>query len=304
MSQGLLLVVSCFLSVFILFMYFSFGWFSDNRSVDGTGMQVVVKGPDYEILTLENGSNGIYYDDYHAGVKDSSSMIWQMTDESNMSNYDNSESNNSIHPGSYGVVSFYVRPFKDSIDLDFTFEIIGYAAEENNNEITMTQLDSSDSPAQYLNGHILLFETRGGTDGDYTYSNPITSNEEMKRIVSEKEYTGSGEATLVNIYWVWPQTLSDLVDARSCTKVDVSKTPFTYADTTSYNAVVNNIINYPDFYFDGVDRPTDDSEKLSATDIATDYNVYGDYYDRADNEIGMGVNYVVLKVSTNVSLEE
>ena len=33
--------------------------------------------------------------------------------------------------------------------------------------------------------------------------------------------------------------------------------------------------------------------------IARDYDIYGDYYDQADNDIGMGVNFILLKMSVS-----
>ena len=96
-----------------------------------------------------------------------------------MGNFDGSESNEGIYPGSFGYIEFYIRSFVDSIDLDLTFEIKGYTASENgaSQSAVMTQLDQDDSPASFLNGHILLFESREeGANGDYVYSDPIMSD--------------------------------------------------------------------------------------------------------------------------------
>lgn len=263
-------------------------------------MTVAVKGPDYEILVLSGGTNGIYYDEYHSGIIAPSTVVWKMTNTNNMENYSSEVAGSGIHPGSSGVVSFYVKPFIPSIDLDLSFEILGYTATENSGEITMTQIDSNEPQAVFLSGHILLFAERSGTAGNYTYGSPILSNEDMKRIIANKTFTGAGTETLVNIYWVWPQTLSDLVDARTCQKIEVTKIPFA-ADSTSYNAVVNNILDYPDYYCKGVSRPANASERLSETNLATDYDKYGDYYDLADNDIGMYVDYILLRLSTDRS---
>lgn len=303
----------------LIIVFASIAWFSMNRDVGTSGMGISVAGVNYEITMLSGGNNGKYYDDYHSLVKDSSALIWQMTDDSNMDNYEDSGTSSSsgseeedtegIHPGSFGVVSFYVTPKINTVYLDFQFEILGYTAAENEttHEITMTQLNSTLGPAKYLNGHILLFENRSGTAGNYTYSNPILSNEDMKRVISGKRYDGNGTRTRVDIYWVWPNTLSKIVDARSCTKMTITEVPFTDTSSADYTKIITNVETYPQYYLKIVETNEEESEigsgtessSITVSDIATDYDVYGDYYDQADNDIGMGVNFVLLKMSVS-----
>jgi hypothetical protein len=267
---------------------------------------------------LTNGNNGIYYEKYHTLVQDPSAMVWQMTDESNLDNFTSGASgtsgssgsqtggNTGIHPGSYGKVSFIVTPRVDSINLDFTFEILGYTAIENTTSgtVEMTLLDSNKGPAKYLNGHILLFKTRTGTVGNYIYSDPILSNEDMKRVLSEQPYSGKGVGTPVHIYWVWPNTLSKIVDARSCERMSVTEVPFTNTSGTAYTQLVGNVVTYPDYYMKMSEAGNTASGSLpsgtsavTAEKIAELYDLYGDYYDQADNDIGMGINFVLLKMA-------
>lgn len=269
-------------------------------------MSVAVSGPNYDILVLENGSDGIYYD-YHSLVKDSSAVVWQMAETNNMGNYNDTSINKGIKPGSDGVISFYVKPYVDTVDLSFTFELLGYRYDENE-EDKMKQLDLDDSPAIFLNGHILLFEERTGTEENYTYSKPILSNEDMQRVISKNTYSRkvNDEPTQVDIYWVWPTTLSTLIDARNCEKINVTEIPFLnqtpYSDASSksaYKEVVDNILTYTDYYCKGVSRSVNANDRLTESAIVTDYDKYGDYYDQADNDIGMGVNFILLKMSVS-----
>lgn len=295
----------------ILLIFSSLSWFTQNRQVETSGMQIAVGGPNYDILVLENGSDGRYYQDYHSLVRDESAVVWQMVDDNNMENYGDAGGNQGVRPGSCGVISFYVKPYVDTVDLSFDFEILGYSYDEKatNNADKMELLESNEPPARFLNGHILLFEERTGTTEDnYIYSKPILSNSDMQRIISKNTYTkkANDKPTQVDIYWVWPMTLSRLIDARTCQKITVTESPFTNTDqysessnTSAYSEVVDNIREYPDFYFKGVNRPANVNDRLSEAAIVTDYDKYGDYYDQADNDIGMGVDFILLKMSVS-----
>lgn len=307
-----LIKVSAMLILSIIMLIFStISWLTQNRETSVSGMRIAADGPNYDILVLENGSNGRYYDDYHSLVRDQSAVVWQMVADNNMDNYGDASGNQGIRPGSCGVISFYVKPYIKSVDLSFDFEIIGYSYDEDaaNAEDKMKLLEAYESPAQFLNGHILLFEERTGTTEDnYIYSKPILSNADMHRVISRNPYTkkANDEATPVNIYWVWPMTLSRLIDARTCQKVTVTEVPFTntvsYSEsstTSAYSEVVDNIREYPDFYFKGVNRPTNVNDRLTEAAIVAYYDKYGDYYDQADNDIGMGVDFILLKMSVS-----
>ena len=144
--------------------------------------------------------------------------------------------------------------------------------------------------------------------------------------MESKSYTGIGTKNQVDIYWVWPNTLSNIVDATSCEKMVVIETPFTSGN--DYSAIVTNIETYPEYYLkmdgenstNGSGTNTGNSSGSSNTGnssgssngsgttgpgevsravIARDYDIYGDYYDQADNDIGMGVNFILLKMSVS-----
>ena len=310
-KKSLIKVGAMLVLCIILLIFFTLSWFTQNRQAETSGMQIAAGGPNYDILVLENGSNGRYYNDYHSLVRDESAVVWQMVNDNNMENYGDASENQGIRPGSCGVISFYVKPYVDTVNLSFDFEILGYSYDEEatNNADRMELLESNEPPAQFLNGHILLFEERtGATEDDYIYSKPILSNSDMQRIISKNTYTkkANDEPTKVDIYWVWPMTLSRLIDARTCQKITVTDLPFTNtnqysesSNTSAYSEVVDNIREYPDFYFKGVNRPANVNDWLSEEAIATDYDKYGDYYDQADNDIGMGVDFILLKMSVS-----
>ncbi|MBE6869577.1 MAG: hypothetical protein E7494_12610 [Ruminococcus albus] len=305
-KMGAMLVLSA-----IMLIFSSIAWFTSNSENTVNGMKVTVKGSNYQIMVLDDGSDGQYYTNYHSYVQDPSAVVWQMKAANNMGNYNDTATNPGIKPGSYGMVSFYVKPLVDSVDLSFNFELLGYKYDKDavNAADRMQLLDSDESPALFLNGHILLFEERTGeTEDDFVYSKPILSNEDMQRVISKNTYTrkANDAPTQVDIYWVWPTTLSKVIDARGCTKISVTEEPFTnktayseQSSTSAYSEVVDNIRAYPDYYCKGVSRPENANDRLDPNDIVKDYDKYGDYYDQADNDIGMGVNYILLKLSVS-----
>ena len=346
-----LIKVSVILFFVALVMIFAtLGWFSMNRETRANSGSVKIATQNYEISFLPSGSDGIYYDDYHSIVREqtnSNAMVWQMTSSNKMDNY-NSSTDKGIHPGSCGVISFKVTPKIATVNLKYSFEITGYQYSETvenkgqENETTtrsMTPLASNSSLAKYLNGHILLFEGRTGTSPDnYVYSDPILSNADMERI-----------------YWVWPNTLSTLIYAKTCSidvtatvdseaitysssipanataftyneteyetqgeletalaelsdgdyaititypsKINVTEDPFTVRTSNNYTKIVTNILTYPDYYLKGVSRS--DASSLSEQYIVENYDIYGDYYDQADNDIGMEVNFILLKLNVS-----
>ncbi|MGN0615474.1 hypothetical protein [Ruminococcus flavefaciens] len=249
-------------------------------------------------------------------IKSSDALAWNMTSDSNMKNYD-SATDSGISPGSYGSLSFLVKPKDASINLDLTFQIVGYtytaeSTDEVTNEVTpesMEPIDNDDISA-YLGGHIFLFQKRNieyykdGNNQDtdkikkITYSDPILpQNGSYNRVISDRTFTKATEDTPVVIYWVWPKTLSTLVDAHENDNVSIE--PFCSPSSTSYSSIVTDIKTNPTRYFYGYDS---NGITLTEDKLVSDYDYYGSMYDQADNEIGKGVNFITVKMTTNESV--
>ncbi len=289
----------------IVLVFVTIGWFSMNKETSANGGNVNVSTLPYVIEPLSGGNN--IYQDYHDEVMSSDTMVWAMTSTDKMNN-NNSSTDKGIKPGHYGQISFYVKPRDTSINLDLTFEIVGYSCTETTDEetdettITMTPVDAEYQ--RYLAGHIFLFADRVDiTDPEteevigYTYSKPIVSGADLKKTLPDQTYTKATQDTPVTIYWVWPETLSTLVDARINSNVNIE--PFiSGADRT---AVVTNIATYPNYYFHSYTAV--EGVTLTESTLATGYDTYGEKYDSADNAIGKNVNYIRLKMTTEESSE-
>ena len=295
-----------------ILIFASIAWFTMNTATGTNGMGVSTASDPYQIVPLD-GNTSIFqnYYDYMSGNQDGS-MVWKMTADNNMENY---TGDTGISPGSYGVVSFYVKPRDASINLDLSFEIVGYkytettqAAEEEGEDpvVTRTMTPVSAELQGYLAGHIFLFETRTPVYDDptsenkkiisYIYSDPILSTTEVAKVISNRTFNKTGENTPVDIYWVWPKTLSTLVDATENTYVTIE--PF--CKNGAYTAVVNNVTSYPTRF---LYQYSDTETTLTAALISSQYETYGDLYDRADNEIGLNVSYITLKMTSKETIQ-
>lgn len=314
----------------VVFCLASIAWFAKNSDVRAKGAGISAAGPTFEVSMLQDSKDNIFKDPYHIRVHEEDALYWKMTATNNLINYnqpvdqEGSEADDNgdqgIHPGTEGVISFYVIPKVESVDLDFDFEIIGYQASTDDkgtegiedDDIIMTKLtdlsNNEGATAQnLLNGHILLFEHRDETTINgvttVTYSMPIVSNQDMHRIMN-RTICDKDKETLINIYWVWPNTLSTLVDARSfsgITTVPFCKDDDAY-DYDSYSAITANVTTYPHYFLKGADA----NDTITTGDIADHYDYYGDMYDQGDNEIGMRVHYLLIKLSVrdrNVGIE-
>lgn len=285
-----LAVMGVFIAAIIAFQ--SIAWFTMNREVSGNGMEMEAQGTNYTLQMIGN-SNGLYFDDYHRKVIDNDSVIWTMNSknqdgmEQNFGNYTQTEYDG-IYPGCSGYVSFNIIPSVDSeISLNFSFELMGYNSELNDsNKVNMIPLNETDDAdvINYLNGHILLFENYDKETNKY--SNLIKTSEDMKRVM-RKNFKGKDVPVQVDIYWIWPLTLSNLIKADESTNLICSNNDITTLE--------NFIVSYPQYFMRGI--TVDENSPLTADMIKNNYALYGGKYDQADNIIGIRVRYLRLKMT-------
>ncbi len=279
----------------VLLIIAAIAWFTMLKETEADNMRVQVASDNFVINSVNNSSDGLYYDPYHQIIQNNSadgSLVWGMTSESNINNYD--IENAGIEPGSYGKVSFVITPRVSSVTVDFTFDLIGYnseTVEESGSErIEMNEI-TKESLKNNLNGHILLFENCEVRDGKRYYSGLIASDQDMKRVLT-KTYTAEA---LVDIYWVWPEHFSNLVNASETERPIFDMTP----PHEDYNAMIEHICAYPTYYLKG--NATDPAlQNLTEQKLIDGYgSTYGGLYDGADNDIGAGVEYVLLRMTVS-----
>ena len=294
-------MVAIFGFIIAVIAFSSIAWFTMNREVEGSGMNMKASESSYLIVTETEGENGNKKSKYHAyqeSLHDGDASVWIMTADHNMKNY--AADDVGISPGSYGSVTFYVVPNSDAVTLDLDFRITGYSEDSG----TLTPADTDVNT--YLMGHIQLFEERttvgNPEDEKFIYSKPILSGNEFSRVISRRTFTSATKDQPVVIYWTWPRTLSTLVDVTQ-QNANVSISPFcnktdgTESTDSSYKKVVDHIIANPAYYF----YQYTDTAELTEARIINKYEKFGELYDLADNDIGMHVQYITLKMTTSES---
>ncbi len=268
----------------------SLAWMSENRKLDADGIHANMQGERYSISFLENGANDGLYENKRQCIVgyDDAALVWKMTDESKIENFDSTADANGIiddegvYPGSSGYITFFATPNVDSVDLNLTFELCAY---NGTSQLTLNQSDI----AKFLNGHIMLFMNKDEESGKY--SDPVLPDANGQRTYHLGAITQRQE---VKVYWVWPLTLSTIIDASSNGAITIE--PFFYNET-SYTQTLENIRSFPDYYMKDVARPENEGQKLPASTIVNNYSYYGDCYDRADNDIGNSIQYVLVKMT-------
>ena len=289
---GLFKTFSMMVIALAVLIFVSTAWFVMSRDTGTDGMGVKVLAERYEISSPDRAVNGKYYSRYHEKIReheDGSILVWQVTSGSNFNNHPSAtEETDGIRPGTSGKITFVVTPKVDAVDISFCFEAIGYK------EITTSESPYYDvveitSPATkaLLNGHILLFDNYDPVTEQY--SDLIPADEFGKRVLSNKRYVTKDQEYTEDIYWIWPANLSDLV------YIENGGSPlYTICEhpSTDYTNLVTNLVTYPQYYLSGV------SGSVTEAAIQQDYSSYGSCYDQADNDIGAGVEYVLLRMST------
>ena len=315
---GAMLVLSI-----IMLIFSSLSWFTNNRSVEGSGMQIKAGGMPFELKTsgttalYQTRTNEIFPNAPSASTTSggNSSISWLVNQGSNINNYNGIDktlkeitkidsSDYGLGPGSNGILKFTVVPTNPDaqLNLRFTTVLKGYSADYDDDgyEIdTKALTDISDENINsYLSGHILFFyELRDGNDTNIVM---IENNE------FEMSFTGETEVTL---YWVWPETLRNILN-RNITGLD---------DSSAQNEIRKLLFAHPEIFLERTGTPSDSSKPYDEISIAslTDENIssvsediltttkkyekYSGWYNNADQTLGDAVSYVSFELTAELN---
>ena len=265
-------------------------------------MGVSVAGERYSLSFLSNDDSVYEAERRKIEGYNETALTWKMTAENNMNNHENAQSGvYGIYPGSEGVISFYItRRVEEAIKLDFDLTVEAYAYEGISREngetgVNLNKVEKVQDAeiAKLLLGHIMLFESRQGEAGEYTYSGPILPDKEgvrrLQKVFDASTETAGDKKTQVNIYWVWPYTLSTIVKVPS-----VETVPFMDVYSEEYEAVLANVCGNPGYYLKLEDEGV---TALEANELTGNYKKYGDLYDRSDNDIGNLVDFMLIAMN-------
>lgn len=321
---------------FSKFVFGTISWFTMSREVENSGLQMTAEGQLFTISAMPSPYFvGIYDDSGKAtyvrdklltgASKGSDVITWTITEDiaetnqqtntttithgKNIGNGPASGYTGGISPGSSGELQFKIIP-NSPVNAQFSFVLYAYSVDYDNsgNELpnTIAIIDSNSTPAEkitasnLLNGHILLFKNYNTTTNKY--SGLISTRNDLTRLMTG---TYSSETT-VSVYWVWPETLSELVldDTNDNHKRNLrGKNSL----CSNQSETIELLKSHPDWFL--LDPETENktwTEFTSSTANATvvntinnNYTLYSSYYNEADQCIGTNVAYLMLDMTAD-----
>ena len=301
---GLLVVLS-------IWIYFgrSFGWFSSSLNSSTEGMQVVVHTIDYDILIerrseydnssvyenvvnsggLKERLSGEGYDLSASGTNASSKIAFEMVND--VQDYDK---HYNLRPGSYGTVTFYIKPSAgvENLSLNLSLEIGAFYIKNDSSGVLLDRVDNQKKVLDLLKGHILLF----GGESDDVYSDFISDGVYKFTTEGKSKIDSSGSVFngcyKVTLYWHWPQTYKNISDMTigSSGVIDSS------SNMRSYPSDLRGYVNtHPNYFFANISY--NDGDTLDDIDLSNEQ--LNDAYNDADQLIGMNAQFLVLYISVN-----
>lgn len=296
----------------------SFAWFSANSTAGQTGLEIVVSSEVVDVLIERTTEydDAKYSGDNVSGLKSElagsgystiatstgavPTLAYELVNE-HFTEIDG-ENKYYLQPGSFGTVTFYLRPKagKDGSTVTFNLErgafTDDYYDHDDNAEtppVPIVTEVTNESVKNLLKGHILFFTGRtGATYENYVYSGFLdgeTFSYDMSGHVKCADdenltvYDGAGnvagtcnktECYKVVLYWEWPLTYGDISDNISTTEP---------AETKKYPSEIGAYLSErPEYFFVGSDLVDDEAKS----------NAYND----GDQAIGDAVHYFTLYV--------
>ncbi|MCR5837874.1 MAG: hypothetical protein K6G88_15355 [Lachnospiraceae bacterium] len=290
-----IIIKNCILLLLLLFtlIFGAIAWFSNNRQLLVTGMEVKMQEPPYTIQTRNESG---YYSDIYESL-DTGAMEWKVSEDDNFDNHeddlDHEEDEPGLEPGDSGVLEFRVNPNSDdTITVDCVFGIRAYlevtSIDENDNSVTeITEIDDS-TLLQFVKSHIILFEDYDEQTGKY--SNLIGDDQSFRRVLTNQTYRRN-ENVYTKVYWVWPEHLDELTDEDD---EEIIYDPTERTDVITY--IANNKNGFFKDCNDSVTQVAADLTALSSAYSTSIYNRYSMKYDNTDLDIGNNVSYVILSM--------
>ena len=274
------IIRSAFLSLAALgvIVFACYAWFANNTSVTGEIGSVRLDGSIFELASV--GSNHGAFDEslpeilkaeagdsFQSGsgtitTASKNAIFWQMNNTTGLNNENDTDTG--IEPGFSGALQFYVIPKKaGTLNLTCQLSLIPLKMEESG---SFTKLEN-DTASQFLKGHLLF---------SYTYNdNTQLVNYSTGSFPLEFEVQNVNDPIPVQLDWHWPLLLTDVLNDES--------------NNVTYKQWM---INTPNFFFcDNGDAVT------NSPDFETQFPIYNDYFNNADQYIGDNVDGVLLQLT-------
>ena len=297
----------------ILLIFSSLSWFSMNTQVESGGMQIKTAPLPFELKT--SGSSGLYdgfLDEVATGYANaettggSQGIKWKLTknvsemnnvrtagDTTDFADITKIDSDKyGLKPGDSGELVFSIVPNGTAeLNVSINIKITGYKAvfdNEGNKTSAALQKVTDETMVHYLNSHIILF---------------CMGADNKKHLLTSDGFNAPvSEETPVTIYWVWPATLREILDAN----IEAIN------DTNASKEVRRLFFEHPDYFlkttgsdsFESITVSANEDTDVQETAIADllpsisgrNYNTYGSMYNDADQTIGDNFNYILVEL--------
>lgn len=297
---------SAVLLCLIIFVY-TFAWFTMNKNADVAGGNMKSASLPFELKTegtegfldscLDSSYKRLDSDSGVLTTADGQSIQWLVTKDNNANNYKDSETNEDdtgIHPGSHGVLRFWIVPKEQqTIKVNYNLKITPYKKQYPTTTDGKTDYDAKPSPvalgesdktlAAYVDSHILFFRHH---DGKY-YSDMIDDDLEEEIKFAENN-DGELQPCEVTVYWVWPETLGEAVLENSSKGV-ICQT------INGTNEVLKKLNKDPGGFLKGYYGES----KLTQDDITKNYSRLSIQYNNADEDIGDYIMFLMAEMTVS-----
>ena len=317
----------------IIFIFTTIAWFTMSREVESGSMAIKTSNELFSIQAMpspyivgiydDSTQNTYVRDRLLSGASKTSDVItWTITEDvaetdpdtgkttiikgKNIGNGPAEDQSGGISPGSSGELHFIISP-TDPVNAQFAYFMYGYSVEYNSDgdedKSTIALIDDNASSERVIardliNGHILLFKNYDPET--HKYSGLISSDDEFNRIMTEV-YTSE---TTVSVYWVWVETLAELVldDSNDAHKRNLRGKKSLCSDQSE---TIEFLKNNPSWFLLDPENPnktwTEFTSETIDTDVVTtinnNYNFYSSCYNEADQCIGTNVAYLLLDMN-------
>ena len=253
---------------------------------------------------------------------------WLVTKDYNAKNYYDNEDpdfdddkNIGIRPGDHGVLRFWIVP-KDQQTMNFSFnlKVTPYRKQYPNDDNGKPNYDATPTPilltesdselASFVDCHILFFRYKGNDpafnekvtegEGDEAVTETKNTNDKYSKLIDDNftekiTFTRNSDGQLepyeIDVYWIWPETLSEAVLEDTDKRTAICKT------INGTNEILNKLNEDPQGFLMGYEG----SESLSQADITSNYASLSIKYNNADQEIGDNIMHLLAEMTVTIS---
>ncbi|MBQ8967667.1 hypothetical protein [Ruminococcus sp.] len=312
----------------VLFIFSSIAWFTMNKEVSTSNMNVTTSTLPFELKATNNETDFDHYleaESTHTDVDQTSAEVdtikWFMNDVTA------TDENKGLHPGSHGTFTFNLYPKQnENMTIKFSVDVSAYEyVEDNNGERvkdednydTITQISANQPAAKYVSGHILFFETYDSTTGYYSRRIGDYFLYDTSAHSADAQTDGNGDTYYpITIHWIWANTFGQFVldtgdtDLRDAALFNSTQPTYTPVGANTTVTPRNEIIQYiktddGSYFFDSLNTNSASLETMmsSSANIKSYIIPLSNGYNNADQVIGENVDLILCELLATKNLE-